>query len=137
MTFSLTPENYHLAHVQASNARIPTDRLQQLGTTISDLHYLGVQGPLPARPNRRKLKPAQLHALGAIAVMIFNDPTFFEGLLISRDPSEECRHDCPNRVLIDGDSPPETEVENSEPSDNPLVDAMLAQVRARRVELQG
>lgn len=89
---------YHVAHVRASNANIPSERLQKLGKAISDLHHAGVQGPLPAKTTRRELKKAQLHALGAIAVMMFSDPDFLDGLSLVEGATLLCGDKCPHHA---------------------------------------
>jgi hypothetical protein len=95
MTMTFNADNYHLAHVQASAAKISRERLHELGSQIADCFYLGSQGPFPARQAKRKLKDVQLHALGAIALMFIRQPNVFDGLSIDADDSGMCFMGCP------------------------------------------
>lgn len=86
---------YHTAQLNKGSAS--NDRLQKLATELATIHHHGVYGAIPARA-QRKLKEGQLVAMGALALSLFRQEGFFDGLPVNELPTGICGISCPNRV---------------------------------------
>lgn len=103
------PEHfYHTA--QLNKGSVMNDRLQRLAMELATIHHHGVYGAIPAR-TQRKLKEGQLVAMGALALALFRQEGFFDGLSIDEAPAGICGVSCPHRVSASSEAADQKDVE--------------------------